>query len=190
MAQSKYDKYFLTEPGLRRPWANPKLAKPKAVMQSGPHFGSGNFSVAWECVYEPMTMDPVAHTHDFDEYISFMGSNADNLFDFDAEIEIFVGEEGEKHIINKATVFYVPAGLVHCPIVYKRIRKPILFNIMAFTKQYYDLIGAKKFFVRKGQREKAIADLKKIVELRVNPASADTAKAFLKTMEANKEIGK
>jgi hypothetical protein len=186
MAESKYGKYFLTEPKLRRKFLNPKLAKPKAVMHSGPHFGSPNLSVCWECVYEPYTMDPVPHRHDFDEYLAFMGSNAEDVFDFDAEIEIYVGEEGEKHILDKATVFYIPAGLVHCPIVYKRIGKPILFNVIAFTPEYWDFIGMKKYFIREGGRAKAIADLKKIVENRYNPASADTAKAYLKELESNK----
>jgi hypothetical protein len=186
MVESKYGKYFLTEPKLRRPWANPKLAKPKAVMQSGLNFGNPNLSICWECVYEPMTMDPVPHTHDFDEYLAFMGSNAEDVFDFDAEVEVYMGEEGEKHIVDKATVLYIPAGLVHCPVVYKRIGKPILFNVIGLKGEYWDLVGMKTYFIRKGQRDKAIADLKKIVENRYNPASADTAKAFLKKLESNK----
>jgi len=130
-----------------------------------------------------MVMDPVPHTHDCDEFLAFMGSNAENVFDFDAEIEVWVGEEGEKHIIDKATVFYIPKGLVHCPIIYKRIGKPVLFHVIALTPAYYDSSTTKKFFVRKGERANVIADLKKYIESNYSPALVENAKAYLKELE-------
>ena len=184
MAETKYGKHFVTEPRLREK-ANlpPQIAPSKAVLQSGPHFGASNFSMCWECITEPMVMDSVPHSHDYDEFLAFFGSNAQDVFDFDAEIEIFVGEEGEKHIIDKATVFYIPKGLVHCPVVYKRIGKPVLFHVIALAPDYYDSATTKKFFVREGERDNVIADLKKLIEGNYSPSLVENAKAYLKELE-------
>ena len=83
-----------------------------------------------------MVMDSVPHSHDYDEFLAFFGSNAKDVFDFDAEIEVLVGEEGEKHIIDKATVFYIPKGFWHCPLDIKRIGKPVLFVHSTIAPKY------------------------------------------------------
>ena len=189
MAETKYGKYFLTEPGLKNYYVNPKNAKPKALMESGPHFNAGNFTIEWECILEPYVMDPVPHYHDFDEYICFMGSNIQNIFDFDAEIEVFVGEEAEKHIIDKSTVFYIPKGLVHCPIIFKRIGKPVFFNVAAFKPDYFTSLGKyRTYVIREGERDKTIEGMKEIIRQNYSPAYAESLKAFLKELEDNKDI--
>ena len=38
-----------------------------------------------------------------------------DITDFDAEVEINLGGEVEKRIINTATVVYIPKGLIHAP---------------------------------------------------------------------------
>lgn len=153
-------------------------------MQSGVNFNSGSFTVSWECVTQPMVMDPIPHTHEFDEYLAWMGGTAEDVFDFDAEIEMFLGEEGEKHVINKATVLYIPAGLVHCPLNYKRIGKPILFNVVAFHPAYFDSSTSKQFFARKEGREELIAEIKSRIS-QYDPSRAESIKAFLKELEGN-----
>jgi hypothetical protein len=191
MVETKYSKYLLAEPGLRRKAFNPKIVKPKAVLQSGTHFNAGNITICWECVSQPMVMDPIPHSHDYDEYLSWMGGNAEDVFDFDAEIDIFLGEEGEKHIINKSTVLYLPAGLVHCPINYKRIGKPILFNVIAYDPAYYDSSTTKTFFVRKGEREEMITEARSKISqydpTRTSSAYVEQIKAFLEHLENSKD---
>ena len=154
MAETKYGKYFLSEPELKNTFVNPKNASPKALMESGPHFGMGSMTIDWEAVMEPYVVDPVPHYHDFDEYLCFLGSNIQNIFDFDAEIEEYVGEEGEKHVIDKCTVFYIPKGLVHCPIIYKRVGKPVFFNVIAAMPDYFKELGKyRTYTIRKGGPE-------------------------------------
>ncbi len=74
--------------------------------------------------------------HEFDQVLSFMGGDMKNIFDFNAEVEIYLGEEQEKHIINRTCTIYVPKGLVHGPLNFKRIDKPILFMDMPLSKEY------------------------------------------------------
>jgi hypothetical protein len=53
-----------------------------------------------------------------------------NLRDFGAEIELCLGEEQEKHIINSSTAVYIPKELPHCPLNFKVIKKPIVFMVV------------------------------------------------------------
>jgi hypothetical protein len=137
MADSKYAKYFLTEPALRN---KPKIEmpNPSAYVDSRLHFGSqAAFSMAWRYIKEPMLFDRIPHSQKFDEFLCFMGGNLENIFDFDATIELSMGIEGEVCLIEQATVVYIPAGLIHTPLTFKRIAKPVLFHPIPLTPDYY-----------------------------------------------------
>ena len=64
----------------------------------------------------------------------FFGSNPLDLYDFDAEIEFYLG--GEKQIINVPSIVTVPAGLIHCPLIFKRIGKPVMWVEVMLTSHY------------------------------------------------------
>ena len=76
------------------------------------------------------------HSHTFDEYLFFLGGNSRDIFDFHAEIELYMGQEQELHIIDKPTIVYFPKGLLHCPMNFKRIDKPILFQKFWLAPKY------------------------------------------------------
>ena len=44
--------------------------------------------------------------------------------------------EDEEHIITRSTIIFVPAGLVHCPLVLNRVDKPIFHFTTVNTGQY------------------------------------------------------
>jgi hypothetical protein len=137
LKDSKYAKYFLTEPQLRN---TPKIAMPtpSAYVDSESHFSSkANLSMAWRYIKEPAMFDRIPHSHEFDEFLCFLGGNLENMFDFDATIELYMGEEQELLLIEEPTVVYVPAGLVHTPLTFKRIGKPVLFQPVPLTPDYY-----------------------------------------------------
>ena len=77
------------------------------------------------------------HAHDFDQFLHFYGADSQNIKDFDAEVEISLGEEGEKHIITEPTVLHIPKDTIHCPINFKVVKKPLIFMNVALTP-YYD----------------------------------------------------
>ncbi len=145
MAERKYGKYFLTEPQLRTKFAIPTMA-PSALVEAKTHFGAdSNLSLAWRYIVKPMVMDEIPHAHpDFDEFLVFLGGNLENMFDFDADIDISMGKEREICNIDKATIVYIPKGLFHCPINFKRISKPVLFQPIPLTPAYYTLGEAMK----------------------------------------------
>jgi mannose-6-phosphate isomerase-like protein (cupin superfamily) len=137
MKQRKYAKYFLTEPGLiNKPRI--QMPNPSAYVDSELHFGSQtNFSMAWRYIKEPMQFDRIPHSHKFDEFLCFLGGNLENIFDFDATIELSMGKESELYLIEQPTVVYIPAGFIHTPLNFKRIVKPVLFHPIALTPNYY-----------------------------------------------------
>jgi hypothetical protein len=67
------------------------------------------------------------HVHDCDEYLFFLGTNFADMNNFDAKVWLYMGEEGEKYIIKSPTIVYIPAKLVHCPLNFVKVNKPVFF---------------------------------------------------------------
>ena len=87
-------------------------------------------------VDKPFLMEKVPHTHPCDEFLCFFGGNAMKVRDFGAEIELYLGEELEKHVITSPTVVYVPKDLPHCPLNFKVIEQPIVFMAIILGHKY------------------------------------------------------
>jgi hypothetical protein len=62
------------------------------------------------------------HTHDYDEVVLHIGSDLNNPEDLGAEIEFVVG--GEPLIIDKTSALFVPKGVKHGPLTWKRVDRP------------------------------------------------------------------
>ena len=149
MKDGKYGKYFLTEPALRNTPRVP-MPNPSAYLDSESHFGAqAKLSMAWRYIAKPMLFDRVPHSHDFDEFLCFLGGNLENMFDFDATIELCMGEEEEICLIEQPTVVYIPAGLIHTPLTFKRIDKPVLFQPVPLAPAYYSRYGDNVKFHRR-----------------------------------------
>jgi hypothetical protein len=61
------------------------------------------------CLKEPGVMIHKPHAHDVDD--SLFSAGIPKLFEFGAVIEIMMGEEQERHIVDKTTIIYIPKGL-------------------------------------------------------------------------------
>jgi hypothetical protein len=109
------------------------------TLTSDADFGNLGFNMYWQTVTVPFTMATESHKHDFPQYLIFLGTNPNDLLDFGGEIEFTLSEDGknmEKHIITKATEVYIPPGLYHCPLVFKKVIKPILIVDIFFSQKY------------------------------------------------------
>jgi hypothetical protein len=95
-----------------------------------------NFTMNIIRVTEPVLMEPYAHSHDFDIYLIFLGFNPDAMGDLGAEIEMSFGEEMEKFLITVPTTVYIPKGLIHCPLHFRKIDKPVLFLHATLAPNY------------------------------------------------------
>ena len=88
----------------------------------------------YSVVHEAHVNEATPHIHDFPIVMSFIGSNPSNIYDFDAEIEFTIG--GQKQVITATSVITVPPGTPHCPLVFKRIGKPVVFVEIMLTNEY------------------------------------------------------
>ena len=63
-------------------------------------FGEGHFSIDCGFIKSPHKMIPEPHKHEFAQYICFFSANPDVVTDFDAKIEMTLGEEHEKESVG------------------------------------------------------------------------------------------
>ena len=64
-------------------------------------------------------------------------NRAADPYDLGGEIEIWL--EDEKHIIDRSALIFVPAGMVHCPLVITRVDRPIFHFTIVRGHQYEKL---------------------------------------------------
>ncbi|NLV30165.1 MAG: hypothetical protein GXY47_03335 [Acidobacteria bacterium] len=150
---SKYDHLFSTR--LRENTIVPDIVPgPQAYFRGDSDLPGAKINMGWQIFTKPYRLEMESHHHDTDEYLFFLGSTLPDLAgSFDAEIEYFMGKEYERHIITKATVLYIPAGLEHNPCDIRRVGKPLLFSALQLapyfngvyqTQGYMELRGMKK----------------------------------------------
>lgn len=102
-----------------------------------------NFQIRFTHVSLPFEGKEGSHKHDFAEVFVFVPCTPD-LKAYDAETELYLGDEGEKMIINQTCAVHVPAGLTHCPIIHKRVGTPFFFVNCPITPQYSAIVEGKK----------------------------------------------
>lgn len=143
MAKSKYGKYIFTD--FKEPSNLSAVAGPQAYFRGARQIPGANMNMGWQLFVKPIYLEKEPHTHDVDEYLVFLGGKLPDVFDFKAEIEFWIGEEQEKHVINKATIIFIPKGLVHCPLNFKRIDEPILFHAILLASRFTKTMQGKEY---------------------------------------------
>jgi hypothetical protein len=149
MAETKYGKYFLKEP-----WGVPNQNDPQAPIYIG--LGQKAAVEGWDepltqvlrPIYKPYKMIPDGHRHSVAEILYFIGGNPMNFKEFGAEVEFTIGEGKDKevHIITTTTWVYIPRNVLHCPLNFKRVDKPIMFGHIMFSPTFESTIIGKKPF--------------------------------------------
>jgi hypothetical protein len=102
-----------------------QITAPQVGAFGGRDLGGVNFSLGWSFLTAPFLMVAESHKHDFDQVIFFMGGDQNNVVDFDAEVEMGLGDT--QHLITYAACVYIPKGLMHGPLNIKVVTKPFMF---------------------------------------------------------------
>jgi hypothetical protein len=138
MAKSKYGKYIVTE--LKIPEEKQKIAAEYSKfatrilwMDENVVEGAFHMNTAWY-LKTAATFESTPHTHDTDEIIGFFGSDPQHPYDLGGEIEIWL--EDERHIITRTAMLFVPAGMKHCPLIIRRVDRPIFHFTTVTGRQY------------------------------------------------------
>src|SRR4030067_1358236 len=128
MAASPYEKYIRR--GVRSKTSqeqHPEVPGPVLGLKSDATFGNKNFALSWLPISQPFEMVKDTHAHDFDQFLMFVGGDINNMLELAGEVERTLGEEGkplEKFVFTKATMIHAPAGLLHCPLNFKKGNDP------------------------------------------------------------------
>lgn len=75
-----------------------------------------------------------AHRHEFDEAIAYIGTDPNDPYNLNGEIEIWI--DGKENIIDRSFIAFVPAGIKHGPLTIRRIDKPIFHFTAGMAKKY------------------------------------------------------
>jgi hypothetical protein len=137
MATSKYGKYIVTE--LQAPfpadvtarysaWATRVLWLDNKVVE-----GANQMNCSWYLKPSGDTYTR-AHVHDTDEIIGFFSGNPQEPYDLGGEIEFWI--EDEKHILTKSCLIFIPRGMKHCPLIMRRVDRPIFHLSTVMGGQY------------------------------------------------------
>lgn len=141
MSRADLEKY-LRSSVVTTPTAHPEVTAPRLGLKSDENYGGRNFSMSWWAITEPFEMVTECHAHDFDQFIIFVGGDLTRMPYLGGEVELGLsldGKDVETFVITTATTVFVPAGLYHCPLNFKRIddpTKPILFHDLFFSPTY------------------------------------------------------
>ena len=115
-----------------------KLVTPKLhhIMSLNSAVAEGSIMVNCSWVWageDPGRMD--AHAHPYAEVIGFAGGDPKDADNLGAEAEFWMDDE--KYIINKSFLVYVPAGLKHCPLIVRNIKRNFFhFDIQVTTGEF------------------------------------------------------
>jgi hypothetical protein len=142
MPKNKYDAQFFSD--FKEPSNLSAVAGPQAYFRGSRQIPGANMNMGWQLFVEPMYLEREPHTHEADEYLIFLGGQPPDLFSsFEAEIDFTIGEELEKHTFNKPTIIFIPSGMMHCPLNFRKIVKPVLFSALLLTPRFTKTMDGK-----------------------------------------------
>lgn len=140
MPETKYGKYIITDviPKEEAPWApvfRPDEIIPLLFVDSRVIEGAFYVESNWTLPAFARESHGDEHEHDYDEVLGFFGSDPGHPHELYAEAEVHIG--GEVHTVIKSCLIFIPKGLKHGPIDFKRIDRPIFHFGCGTGKVYF-----------------------------------------------------
>jgi len=117
-----------------------KFARRILYMDTNVVPGAFQMNTSWYFNSSPDEPGHGEHTHDFPEMLGFYGSDPDNPDDLGGEVEIYI--EGERHLLTKTSMIYVPEGMKHLPMKISNVRRPIFHFSICMNPVYIDNLTA------------------------------------------------
>ena len=126
-----------------KPWRSihKTITSPMITAWGAKDIPGSNLAIGFAYITTPDTLGGDTHSHPHDQWIFLIGGDSKNFLDFDADAEMFLGDKVRK--INYPCYFFIPKNTPHCPLVIKRVGKPLVF-IDARTAEEASVRPAKK----------------------------------------------
>ena len=118
---------------------NPNFLSPRAGFSGAEEIEDAKVCFMYDIIQRECTVGDLHMHHGVEEYLFFTGSDINNFFDFDAEVEIQIGRDPdhtETYTITEPTVIQVPSNMWHGPVTFKRIGAPINYMPIYFSGSY------------------------------------------------------
>jgi hypothetical protein len=131
VATSQYDKHVIRNPYRELERDGKKVFE---GFYCTPQQLNATCQYLYSIVENPHVNEATAHIHEFPVIMNFFGGDHRNIQDFDAEIWFYLG--GERQTITTPATISIPAGLAHCPLIFKRVGKPIAWVEIMLTDGY------------------------------------------------------
>jgi hypothetical protein len=140
MAKSKYGKYIvtdlITQMSAESKAKYAQFATRVLWMDDKVIPGAFQMNVSWY-LRPPAASMGNGHNHDVPEIIGFFSSDPKNPYDLGAEIEFWL--EDEKFILTKSCMIFVPPNMKHCPLILRRVDRPV-FHFTTVTGPKYEIL--------------------------------------------------
>ena len=104
---------------------------PQAYFRGDIYMEDATYNVGFQVFTGPNDMEEPHFHQGVDEYIFFLGADPANIFDFDAEVEFYIGfdpDHMERKLLTKPTVVRLPPAVWHSPIKVRNMKKPLIFQ--------------------------------------------------------------
>ena len=118
MDETKYGKYIIEYDPSRYPKERrPVMARMESSVIQGSHF----YLIHWMMpdFAAPLGDRPMGghppHIHRDAELLFHIGTDPSNPMDLGAEVEMYLGPELERHVINRTCCIFIPPNFIHSP---------------------------------------------------------------------------
>ena len=110
---------------------------PHIYFRGGCQIPGAEFNIGYGYVTKAGIVDRYPHKHPSDEYLVF-ASGTLNSKDWDAHAELTIGrgDDAEVYTIDGPMTIYIPAGVWHCPLDFKRVGAPVWFQPALFQGMF------------------------------------------------------
>jgi len=127
MPASDSEKYFVSSPAYEVVPAFEVMGRiPAMTLMSNNLIPGSNMYVETGWILGMPDPNPhiLEHVHDYDEIVIHLGTDPNDPEDLGGEIEFML--DGQPLTINKSSSIFVPKGMKHGPLTWKRFTKPHL----------------------------------------------------------------
>jgi hypothetical protein len=127
MPEKDIKRYFVARPAYEvTPDFEVKGRRPAMTLMSNNLVPGSNMYVETGWVFGMPDPNPhiEEHVHDYDEIVIHLGTDPENQEELGGEIEFVVG--GQPLTINKTSAVFVPKGVSHGPLTWKKYQRPHL----------------------------------------------------------------
>jgi hypothetical protein len=110
-----------------KPWKSmhASIKSPMITAWGSADIPESKLAIGFAYITTPETLGGDTHSHAHDQWIFLIGGDGRNFVEFDADAEMLLGDKVRK--VDYPCYFFIPANTPHCPLVIKRVGKPIVF---------------------------------------------------------------